>query len=106
MNLSINNLQSKYGCKLLINNKNETYVRFNPELDNKKVNEEQDKLDYELYKNSIMIHTAFTYDQFKNNTSMFPPCNASGIVRKTWRELAEKATTEKEKLFLLLGRGY
>lgn len=93
MNLIINKLQTASVSKKLQTNKNS---KFNIEIDDEKISNEQDKIDYEVYKKSIMLHTAFTYEEFKNNNSSFPPHNAPGIIRKEWRELF-KGATEKEK---------
>lgn len=96
MNLTINHGQTRnYRNNYLKDNRNEK-ISLETELADKKISEEEDKIDYERYTKSHMLHSAYSFEDSQKHNISFPPTTAPGIVRKAWREQWEKAT-EKEK---------
>ncbi|MGV8981144.1 hypothetical protein [Clostridium sp.] len=96
MDLTINQNQSRnYTNKYLKNNRNGK-ISLEIELADKKISEEEDKIDYEMYTKSHMLHSVYSFEEAQKHRVSFPPTTAPGIVRKAWREQWEKAT-EKEK---------
>lgn len=102
MNLTINHTQQiNYINKTIINKKNDN---FDSVLDDKKISEEEDKIFYELYKKSHMMHTAFSsVEEAKKHRISFPPSTAPGIVRRAWRQLMENASPEEKSMLDFLG---
>ncbi|MBX4265589.1 hypothetical protein [Clostridium estertheticum] len=103
MNSMINQVQPRnYTNKYLENNKNKKisldldYRKNSFKIDDKKISEEEDKIDYERYTKSHMLHSAYSFKDAQKHRVSFPPTTAPGIVRKVWREKWQKAT-EKEK---------
>ncbi|MGH4140087.1 hypothetical protein [Clostridium sp.] len=96
MNLAINQAQTRnYTNKHLKNNRN-VKISLEIELADKKIIEEEDKIDYERYIKSHMLYSAYSFKEAQKHRVSFPPTTAPGIVRKAWREQWEKST-EKEK---------
>ena len=96
MNLTINQAQSQNHTKKYLKNNRNGKISLEIELVDKKISEEEDKIDYERYKKSHMLHSAYSFKDAQKHRVSFPPTTAPGIVRKVWREKWEKAT-EKEK---------
>ncbi|MGH4120976.1 hypothetical protein [Clostridium sp.] len=96
MNLAINQAQTRnYTNKYLKKNRN-AKISLEIELADKKIIEEEDKIDYERYIKSHMLYSAYSFEDAQKHRVSFPPTTAPGIVRKAWREQWEKST-EKEK---------
>jgi hypothetical protein len=96
VNLTINHGQTRnYTNKYLKDNRNEK-ISLESEFTDKKISEEEDKIDYERYTKSHMLHSAYSFEDSQKHNVSFPPTTAPGVVRKAWREQWEKAT-EKEK---------
>ncbi|WP_052113034.1 hypothetical protein [Clostridium novyi] len=102
MNLTIDcTQQPNYVNKTITSKKN---TNFNSLLDDKKISEEEDKILYELYKKSHMMHTAFSsVEDAKKHRVSFPPSTAPGRVRRAWRQLLEKASPEERSMLEFLG---
>ena len=96
MNLTINQAQPQNYTKNYLKNNRNGKISSEIELADKKISEEEDKIDYERYTKSHMLYSAYSFEDAQKHRVSFPPSTAPGIVRKAWREQMEKAT-EKEK---------
>lgn len=106
MNICINKINSVYTNKKTYQKTNiNKDKKFNTEdIDYKKIDDEEETIMHELYDKSVMIHSAFTYEEFKK-VDIFPPMNCPGIVRREWRNLFKNAS-ERQRIELLNFAGH
>ncbi|MCB2307249.1 hypothetical protein LGL08_10280 [Clostridium estertheticum] len=91
MNLTINQAQPRNYTKNYLKNNTDGKISLEIELANKKISVEEDKIDYERYTKSHMLHSAYSFKDAQKHRVSFPPTTAPGIVRKAGREQMEMA---------------
>lgn len=103
MNLTINQVKSpiNYIDNQLKNNKDGKDKKFDIELDDKKISEEEDKIILDVYQKSCLAQTCKSFEEFKKGLRDFPSVTAPGIVRKEWRAKLQNAS-EKEKWNMIM----